>query len=216
MLEKKQNVFDDFIAAAEWLIANKYTNPREARDRGRQQRRAARRRRAHAAARALPGRALRVSRPRHGRLPPLQEQQPAGPPRIRRRFEARAVQVPPTPTRPTRSVKPGDEVPGRAAHDRRRRHPRAAAPGAQDDRPAAGRHRLGAGPSCSSTTPTPAMPADGRRARSSTTSRWRWRSSPGSSTWTSAVKAFHPADEQLARAAPGKRACGPLRAPASH
>ncbi len=27
MLEKKQNVFDDFIAAAEWLIANEYTNP---------------------------------------------------------------------------------------------------------------------------------------------------------------------------------------------
>jgi prolyl oligopeptidase len=29
MLEKKQNVFDDFIGAAEWLIANKYTNPRK-------------------------------------------------------------------------------------------------------------------------------------------------------------------------------------------
>ncbi len=28
MFEKKQNVFDDFIAAAEWLIANKYTNRR--------------------------------------------------------------------------------------------------------------------------------------------------------------------------------------------
>jgi prolyl oligopeptidase len=27
MLDKKQNVFDDFLAAAEWLIANGYTNP---------------------------------------------------------------------------------------------------------------------------------------------------------------------------------------------
>ena len=27
MLEKKQNVFDDFFAAAEWLMANHYTNP---------------------------------------------------------------------------------------------------------------------------------------------------------------------------------------------
>jgi prolyl oligopeptidase len=26
MLEKKQNVFDDFIAAAEWLVANKYAS----------------------------------------------------------------------------------------------------------------------------------------------------------------------------------------------
>ena len=43
---KKQNVFDDFIAAAEWLIANKYTSTREAGDPRRQQRRPARRRRA--------------------------------------------------------------------------------------------------------------------------------------------------------------------------
>ncbi len=27
MLEKKQNVFDDFLAAADWLVANKYTRP---------------------------------------------------------------------------------------------------------------------------------------------------------------------------------------------
>jgi acetyl esterase/lipase len=27
MLDKKQNVFDDFIAAAEWLVANRYTEP---------------------------------------------------------------------------------------------------------------------------------------------------------------------------------------------
>ncbi len=26
MLDKKQTTFDDFIAAAEWLIANGYTN----------------------------------------------------------------------------------------------------------------------------------------------------------------------------------------------
>ena len=29
MLANKQNVFDDFIAAAEWLVANKYTNPQK-------------------------------------------------------------------------------------------------------------------------------------------------------------------------------------------
>jgi len=34
MLEKKQNVFDDFIAAAEWLIANDYTRPEKLAIRG--------------------------------------------------------------------------------------------------------------------------------------------------------------------------------------
>ena len=41
---KKQNVFDDFIAAGEWLIANKYTSSRAAGDPGRLERRPARRR----------------------------------------------------------------------------------------------------------------------------------------------------------------------------
>jgi len=35
MLEKKQNVFDDFIAAAEWLIQNKYTSREHLAIRGR-------------------------------------------------------------------------------------------------------------------------------------------------------------------------------------
>jgi prolyl oligopeptidase len=34
MLDKKQNVFDDFIASAEWLIANKYTSPEKLAIRG--------------------------------------------------------------------------------------------------------------------------------------------------------------------------------------
>jgi prolyl oligopeptidase len=35
MLDKKQNVFDDFIAAAEWLVQNKYTSPQRLAIRGR-------------------------------------------------------------------------------------------------------------------------------------------------------------------------------------
>ena len=61
MLEKKQNVFDDFIAAAEWLIKNKYTNSGKAGDLGRQQRRTARGRGDDAAAGVVPRCDLRSS-----------------------------------------------------------------------------------------------------------------------------------------------------------
>ena len=56
MLEKKQNVFDDFIAAAEWLVAQKYTKPGEARHRRRLERRPAHRRGGRPAPRPLPAR----------------------------------------------------------------------------------------------------------------------------------------------------------------
>ena len=58
MLGNKQNVFDDFHAAAEWLQREGLDHPRPAGDQRRLQRRTARRRRADPAARPL----------RHGRV----------------------------------------------------------------------------------------------------------------------------------------------------
>ncbi len=58
---------------------NRYTEPEPPRDPRRQQRRPARGRRPHAAARAVPRGPLRLPGPRHDRVPPLREQQPARP-----------------------------------------------------------------------------------------------------------------------------------------
>ena len=71
MLERKQNVFDDFIAAAEWLIAERLHPPRAPGHPGRQQRRAARRRLRDAAAGPVRRRRLPGAGDRHAALPPL-------------------------------------------------------------------------------------------------------------------------------------------------
>ena len=64
-LTHKQNVFDDFIAAAEYLIAHDYTDPGASRHHRRQQRRPADGRRAHPASRAVPRRRLAGRHLRH-------------------------------------------------------------------------------------------------------------------------------------------------------
>ncbi len=73
MLDKKQNVFDDFIAAGEWLDKEQLHQPVEARHTGRQQWRPARRRGAHSTAGAFSGGAVRVPRSRYDRLLQVQE-----------------------------------------------------------------------------------------------------------------------------------------------
>ena len=60
MLEQKQNVFDDYIAAAEWLIANSYTSAARLAIRGQQWRPAGGG--VHCSARTLWGRGVRETR----------------------------------------------------------------------------------------------------------------------------------------------------------
>jgi prolyl oligopeptidase len=71
MLTRKQNVFDDFIAAAEKLVLDGWTSPAEAHHPRRIERRASRRRGRSAAARPVRSRAVRRAARRHGPLPPV-------------------------------------------------------------------------------------------------------------------------------------------------
>ncbi len=71
MFEKKQNVFDDWFAAAQYLIDKKYTSPQHFAISGRSQRRTAHGRLLHPASRALLRRLVRLSAARHAALSAL-------------------------------------------------------------------------------------------------------------------------------------------------
>ena len=68
MFEHKQNVFDDFFAAAEYLIANHYTVPERFATPRALERRPADGRRHHPAARSLWRHLVRISTARHAAL----------------------------------------------------------------------------------------------------------------------------------------------------
>ncbi len=153
MLLKKQNVFDDFAAAAAYLEKEKWTSPERLVLQGRLERRPPPRGDDHAAPRALPGRALRRPSPRHGAVPPLRIRQDVD---LRVRLGGRRGAVPGALrllSLPPREG--GDEVPVRPPPVGGQRRPgrpharaevRGRAPGGDDRRPRAPQDREARGP----------------------------------------------------------------------
>ena len=106
-LANKQHVFDDFIAAAEYLIREHYTRTARLGDPRPQQRRTADRRGADAAPGSVRRGAAGRRRARHAALPDRERQRAAVVVRLRARRESRAVSRRCTPTRPYQNVKKG-------------------------------------------------------------------------------------------------------------
>ena len=134
---RRQNAFDDYIAAARWLVSAGYTTPSKLVSRGKQQRRSARRRHRDAGTRGLRSRLLPRAPPRHAALYVLAEQQ-RGDGRIRLARRSRRGGVSrrlfAVSQRPSRSPLSRDDV--RAGVER---PARSAARSAQDGRQTPGR-----------------------------------------------------------------------------
>ena len=132
---KKQNVFDDFIAAAEWLVRRKVHPPRQTGHPGRQQRRPAGRRGNDPAAR--PVRRLPAQRRRDGHAPlPEVHRGPYLGRRLRLLRRPRTVQGPPG-LFPLSQHQAGHLLSGHARHHGRHRRPRHSRPQLQVRRRAA-------------------------------------------------------------------------------
>ena len=132
MLEHKQNVFDDFIAAAEWLIERGYTQPRAAGHQRRQQRWAAGRRGADPAARPVSRGGVPGAVARHAALSEVADCALVG---CRSTAARRTPSSSPgsTPIRRTTTCS-RRAIPGHVSADRRGRQPRRSDARAQDGR----------------------------------------------------------------------------------